>query len=328
MTRTVVSPREAESGREADGRPCVVHLVREANGPQPLREFLDTYRRHDAGVDHRLILLFKGFADAQAAEPHRRLADGLAIEELFVSDQGFDLTAYRRAADALRATRYCFLNSHSRIQAGGWLAHLDGALVGDRVGIAGASGSWASILSFALFNLGLPGVYSSVFDGRRETLRQFREIDRDRVGKTDSTSSRRQLLNTAIALGPLLAGFRRFPAHHIRTNAFAIRHEVLVRALNPTGRSKKEALQLESGRHSVTCTVEHMGLRAVVVDRSGRSYEPTSWDASETFWQGAQGGLLVADNQTEQYRLGDARRKRLLARFAWGEDARPSREPV
>jgi hypothetical protein len=297
-----------------------VHLVREANGLEPLREFLDSYRRHDAGREHRLVLLFKGFPDSSAAEAHRRLATGLQYEELFVPDDGFDLRAYRRSADALAAARYCFLNSYSRILADGWLAHLDDALSLDRVGIAGASGSWASILSFAFFNLGLPSAYRPVFDGRRETLRQFDALAQQRA---DAPSSRRQLLNTAIALGPLILGFRRFPAHHLRTNAFTTTHEVLVRALNPNGRSKKEALRIESGRRSVTSAVERMGRRAVVVDRSGHVCEPRDWARSETFWQGEQDGLLVGDNQSEQYRLGDAARRQLLSRFAWGEDARP-----
>jgi len=303
-----------------DARPCVVHLARAANGLEPFREFLDSYRRHDPGRKHRLVLLFKGFPDSLAAESHRRLAAGLEFEELFVPDDGFDLSAYRRSADALSGGRYCFLNSHSRIQADGWLAHLDGAVTRDGVGIAGASGSWASILSYALFSLGLPSAYRSVFDGRRETLRQFDELQRQRP---DAVSSRRQLLNTAIALGPLILGFRRFPAHHLRTNAFAITHDVLLRVLNPAGRSKKEALSLESGRRSVTHLIERTGLRAVVVDRSGTLYESSGWAESETFWQGEQAGLLVADNQTEQYRLGDAARRALLSSFAWGEDARP-----
>jgi hypothetical protein len=38
-------------------------------------------------------------------------------------------------------------------------------------------------------------------------------------------------------------------------------------------------------------------------------------------WQGAQEGLLVADNQTRSYVAGDANRRRLLSSFAWGRSA-------
>jgi hypothetical protein len=317
-----VEPRAGVREQAVDDRgPCVVHLVREANGPEPLREFLDSYRRHEPGLEHRLVLLFKGFSGPDAVEAHRRLARDLPTEEFFVPDDGFDLTAYRRAAEALAARRYCFLNSHSRIQADGWLEHLDHGLAADGVGISGASGSWASILSYALFHLGLPSAYRTVFEGRRDTLRQFQQLNLERMGEPDSTSSRRQLLNTAIALAPLVVGFRSFPAPHVRTNAFAITHDVLVRVLNPNGRSKTEALRLESGRRSVTRAIERMGLRAVLADRHGTLHEPAAWAESEIFWQGEQEGLLVADNQTEQYRVGDAARRRLLSRFAWGAAA-------
>lgn len=317
----MTAPRSQSARHEP---PCVVHLVREANGIEPLRAFLDSYRRHDAGVAHRLVLLFKGFGDRRGSEAHRALANDLDFEEVFVSDDGFDLSAYRRAAAALSADRYCFLNSFSRIQADGWLALLDGALARDGIGVAGASGSWASILSFALFHLGLPSAYRSVFGGRRETLRQFRAIERERAGDADATSERRARLNTAIALGPLLVGFPAFPAIHLRTNSFVLSHATLMRVLDPAGHSKKEALGLESGRHSMTREVQRMGLRAVVVDRAGTVYDPCDWAESETFWQGAQSGLIVADNQSEQYRLGDPDRRRLLARFAWGKAARPA----
>src|SRR5665213_1673531 len=48
--------------------PCVVHLVRAANGIEPFRAFLESYVRHPAGLQHELVLLFKGFSsDREAA---------------------------------------------------------------------------------------------------------------------------------------------------------------------------------------------------------------------------------------------------------------------
>ena len=46
---------------------------------------------------------------------------------------------------------------------------------------------------------------------------------------------------------------------------------------------------------------------------------------SETFWQGEQDNLLVADNQTESYQRGDPGRRYALSTFAWGERAKPGR---
>jgi hypothetical protein len=301
----------------------LVHLVRAANPIEPLRRFLDSYRLQPAGVEHRLVLLFKGFRDPAAADAHRDLAGELSFEEIHVSDEGFDLSAYRQAADTLAGGRYCFLNSNSRILAPGWLGHLDRALSLPGTGLVGASGSWASMLSYALFHVGLPSAYGRVYPDRAATLAAFQQLERQRTGSTASVSAPRRWLATALALAASLKGFERFPSQHVRTNAFVIDHDTLMRTTNPALRSKADSHRLESGRDGLTRQVQRLGLGTVVVDRRGRAHAPPDWPASETFWQGAQRGLLVGDNQTADYDSADAARRLLLARYAWGERAAP-----
>jgi hypothetical protein len=301
----------------------LVHLVRATNPIEPLRRFLDSYRLQPAGVEHRLVLLFKGFQDPAAADAHRELAGKLSYEEIHVSDEGFDLSAYRQAAETLAGGRYCFLNSHSRILAPGWLGHLDRALSIPSTGLVGASGSWASMLSYALFHVGLPSVYGRVYPDRASTLEAFQQLDRQRTGSIASVSRPRRWLSTALALGAAFRGFERFPARHVRTNAFVIDHDTLMSTANPALRSKVHSHRLESGREGLTRQVQRLGLDAVVVDRRGHVYAPADWPASETFWQGAQRGLLVGDNQTADYDSADAALRLLLARYAWGHQAAP-----
>ncbi len=43
---------------------AVVYLARGANGPEPLRHFLASYRDHPAGADHDLYVAFKGYDPA------------------------------------------------------------------------------------------------------------------------------------------------------------------------------------------------------------------------------------------------------------------------
>ena len=86
-----------------------------------------------------------------------------------------------------------------------------------------------------------------------------------------------------------------------------------------------DAYALESGRHSLTRQVQALGLHALVVARDGSIYEEREWDASRTFWQGEQEGLLIADNQTRSYAAGSASRRWLLSSFAWGPKADPRR---
>jgi hypothetical protein len=119
-------------------------------------------------------------------------------------------------------------------------------------------------------------------------------------------------------------GFSSFPARHIRTNAFMAERKLLSETLGAGLRRKVDAHRLESGTHGLTRAVERAGLRAVVVDRSGRQFEVEDWPESDTFWQGEQHGLLVSDNQTETYRRASTRRRHLLSTYAWGERAAPS----
>jgi hypothetical protein len=65
------------------------------------------------------------------------------------------------------------------------------------------------------------------------------------------------------------------------------------------------------------------GLRPLVVGRNGEAYEKERWHLADTFRQGSQENLLVADNQTDRYAQADAATRAELSRCAWGEHARP-----
>lgn len=309
---------------DGDGRsPCVVYLAWGPLGPAPLREFLASYHEHPAGMPHRLVVLLNGVTtdaarDALLGELVHTDHEMIALERPVL-----DLLAYRQAAEILCASRYCLLNSYSRVLADDWLVHMDGALAQPDVGLAAATGSWASMLSFALFQLGLPSAYTEVFDDRAATIRELEQLNFDRTGNAPSTDLLRRWLARVVSLAPMLVGFVRFPAHHVRTNALAIEHNVLMSASRSSLRRKVQTHRLESGRNSFTRQVERRGLRVVVVDRFGRLYDPPDWAASETFWQGSQRGLLVADNQTADYDRADAARRLLLSRYAWGDQAAP-----
>ncbi len=72
-------------------RIAVIHLVRQANGLPAFRAFLDSYRRHPAGIAHQLVLLCKGFTDEgqfqlDPVEAHAR--QRVALQQQF--DRGED----------------------------------------------------------------------------------------------------------------------------------------------------------------------------------------------------------------------------------------------
>jgi hypothetical protein len=306
---------------------AVLHLVWGPLGSEPLREFLRSYHSHEAGVSHELVVVFNGVGhagrDMQTRGALLAELQGTPHRLLELERPVLDLVAYSQAAAMLDHERLCLLNSHSRLCADGWLAALDRALQGRGVGIVGASGSWASMHSYALHHLGLPSPYRRVWPDRVATARAFEGLEVERTG-TRPAGGLLGRVHTARALAGMTIGFSSFPAPHLRTNALMVDRLLLRRVLSAGARRKVDTHRLESGRQGITRQVQRAGLRTLVVDRSGRSFEPPDWPASETFWQGDQRGLLVSDNQTDTYGRGDDARRRLLSHYAWGDRAAPA----
>jgi hypothetical protein len=314
---------------------AVVHLLWGPLGPQPLREFLRSYHAHEAGAPHELVIVLNGVPSSGEG----LAGEGLAGREAFMAELRqtphrlielerpvLDLVAYEQAAAVLDHEHMCMLNSHSRLRSAGWLAAFEQALGRPKVGLVGATGSWASMRSYALRALGLPSAYREVWPDRRRTFAEFQRLELERTGAAPPSGALSHL-HTARALTDMAIGFPRFPAPHIRTNAFMAQRTLLRAALNGSLRRKVDAHRLESGHRGITAQIEQAGLRTLVVDREGRAFESSEWPESETFWQGDQRGLLVADNQTETYQSADAARRRLLAQYAWGQRAAPT-EPA
>ena len=245
-----------------------------------------------------------------------------------MSDEGFDLTAYTKAARRLDCSRVCFLNSHSRILDSGWLGKLSSALTSG-VGIVGATGSWNSPFSVTHYLLHLPNAYRELFTDRSWFRRQMQMYSLAVAGPQSDAARpslqarARAVLRANAGMAYVQGAFPRFPAHHVRTNAFLVSADVFRRLRTGGLRFKQQAWRLESGRGSITAQIEAMGLSALLVGRDGLPYKPGDWHRSATFWQEGQQNLLVADNHTEAYRLGDLDRRTLLARLAWGDRARP-----
>jgi hypothetical protein len=120
---------------------CVVYLAWTPYGIERAESFLDSYRAHEAGTAHRLLLLLAGpgedrspWHDLFAAIPHETLELGA----------GIDLGHYRTAVDRVPAERYCFLNTVTTVLVDDWLGRLERALLAPGVGMVGATGSYES----------------------------------------------------------------------------------------------------------------------------------------------------------------------------------------
>lgn len=111
-----------------------------------------------------------------------------------------------------------------------------------------------------------------------------------------------------------------FPNPHLRTNAFLIDRKLFLSTRpNAPFTTKLDAHLFEHGVRGLTRRLVCEGLKALVVGKDGRGYEPAWWIRSATFRQGAQSNLLVKDNQTSAYAGAAIPQKRFLFNLAWGD---------
>jgi hypothetical protein len=127
----------------------VVYLVWAPLGVEPFERFAASYRAHPPELEHRLVVVLKGFGRDSPVIRCRELADELGADRLELPASGLDLDAYAIVARRLEADALCFLNTGSQILADGWLGRLRSALAQPGVGLVGATGSYESALSAA-----------------------------------------------------------------------------------------------------------------------------------------------------------------------------------
>jgi len=284
---------------------CVVHLVRFHNGIEPFRRFLESYRENPSGIEHDLLIIFKGFSGPEDLQEYTTLLGPFKYFALEVPDDGFDITAYltsvRHYSDRYRY--FCFLNSYSVIQDRDWLEKLHRQIVRPGVGMVGATGSWQSHRpAWWLLPLTIAGIF----------FRTWKEggVLKRTVGA----------LVACLQEGLFLLDFCPFPNHHLRTNAFLVSGDLMMGIECPLMRSKRDAYRFESGKNGLTMQINRKGKRILVVGKDGMAYEQNAWHESRTFWQAEQENLLVADNQTRDYAEGGFSRRRYLRQTAWGTD--------
>ena len=276
-------------------RIAVVHLVREAHGLEPWETFLQAYRRNPAGLEHDLVVLWKGFGRPESVEHYHKAGADVVRHSLRVADWGYDIRAYGVALRRFSQEYFCFLNSFSEPLVANWLALLFEHAQRPEVGLAGATGSWESLYRncFVPCPAGAPAA-------ARVLPWQF---------------LRRLLCRIC---------FPPFPNWHLRTNAFVIRRQLALHCWPRWILGKRHAYLFENGRWSLTRRVLRLGLQVVVVGRDGRAYLPPEWPRSRTYRSGRQENLLVADRQTRQYATADLVTRQWLAHLAWGDAAESS----
>ncbi len=334
---------------------AVAYLARHAEGLTTLQEFRDSFNRHAPGLEHTLVIIYKGFEKPTDLQTAKAVFAALPHVALEISDEGFDITAYLKAAHSLDYDYFCFLNTHTRIIAPGWLALLGECVTQPGVGIAGAMGSYESIAdSWRLitkvawlcneqavkYDPLLVHYYDYIIEnGCRSWLKRERRrkifdprdlaaalgLARRRPQKNwrdiSEAAFQKKWLELRQPGGPYFehALFPAFPNPHIRSNGFIVAREHLIKRQASAIKSKLDACRFESGPDSLTIQIQREGLRAVVVTRDGKYHEVADWPRSATFRLGQQEGLILTDNQSRIFDQMTPGTSATHVRASWGD---------
>jgi hypothetical protein len=302
---------------------CVVHLVRAHNGIEPFRRFLESYKTNSGGIEHDLLIVFKGFDHHQDTTKYLELLTPFIYEALNVPDEGFDIAAYfvvvKRYSDQYRY--FCFLNSFSVIQDREWLMKLYENILQPDAGLVGATGCWNSNKNNArAWFRGLPAeIYRKREIKNWETL-EVLTPEESYLYTVKAYWKAAFFLSRQIwrHLYSLIY-FDSFPNYHVRTNTFMILGELMNSLEYPIIKSKMDAYKFESGRKSLTLQIIKKGKKTLIVGKDGIGYDKEIWHKSRTFWSFDQENLLVADNQTIKYQNGTKEKRQYLSLIAWGK---------
>ena len=335
----------------------MVFLARLADGAEAAQRFLTSYHRFGAGIEHDLVVIYKG--DLSKAEncQIRGVFDGTRHIAIEIPDVGFDIDAYLGAARMLTNEYLVLLNTHSEIVAADWLANLFRFASQKDVGVTAAMGSYESIRSSVL--LFMNAIWKSVgvrhafdptiafyFDfvmrlhhpnwytssgGIRTPAPAKRWSIYQRTFRLAACRLRRSWLakrgTSLIWPGAAPFDYMQFPAFpnpHVRSNCFMIRRDRFVKFHVSSMGSKVEANLFESGPESMTRSVVRDGLRTIVVDCHGNGYDMEEWPYSSTFRLGDQSGLLIHDNHTRAFASMSVGARATHERITWGDFLKPA----
>ena len=353
-------PLLAPIARAEDGRSiAVVYLARSGDGSvKDFEPFVSSYRKHDAGIAHDLIVIRKGLGDRLGSQQVlSQMLDGTAHRTFDIADDGLDIQAFLRVAPCLGHDRVCFFNTFSEINADGWLRKLNAPLDEPGIGITGATASYESLVNshYLLARVAwLAGIKNIQY--RPDIARQYhdylaltapgwlakrggirrrvlRELARPFLGRPyDTPEMEREFQaywrRVTRADGPLaiVRQVRPFPNPHLRSNAFMLDRALLLDLGFVLDDTKTACNLFECGREGIMVRLARRGLAPRLVGADGTAFAVEDWPRSRTFRLGDQSNVLVLDNQVRNFAAMSRWQKALHTRITWG-DYLPRTEP-
>jgi hypothetical protein len=277
----------------------VVHLVWLPFGIELFKRFVNSYIANDPSYPHKLVIVFNGTLSDHPDKPEAYIEYlnlyRVVVHKFIYFDSGQDIETYKKTSKQIDTEFILFFNSFTQIRAAGWLRYY-ATNMDETVGVISATAS-------------LQSYYSSVYqkhkwqwENNKDFLYNFRKY---------------KLFVKAFFYWRFL--FKPFPNPHVRTTGFMVRRKQFIDMNFKFVANKFTAYQFENGRRSMTNYFLNKGLKVLVMDKNGETYEPHDWYKSSTFWINEQEKLLVSDNQTTIYENANAEERKSMTKLAWGK---------
>lgn len=317
---------------------AVGYLARGAEGPGPIKAFLDSYNRFASGYPHKLYIIAKvgtdtddlsWLVDLLGSVPHELI--------LFHDDVGRDIAAYLWSSKQMDGDLLCFFNTFSVINGPDWLAKLVSAYNKPNVGLVGTTGSYESLLTDniilsrldvlikeAAFDRELVSNWAPLHKAPAKLLRRrhkrFFRLFQDRYYRLPSVNERLSKFPPAYSeRNPLEESFPAFPNPHLRSNGFLCSKSYFLSLPYPEApNDKMEGFKFESGYGGLSHKARTEGKRLLVVDRAGQNYDVEDWPHSATFRSATAENLLVSDNTTSHFYALPQPARDIFVQLAYG----------
>ena len=313
---------------------AVIYIARFADGPQLFQDFVDSYRRHPAGMDHTLYVALKGCANPEDVQKVRHIFAPVPHVLHEMPDTGFCKGSVLNVARAIQEDHICSISTTGTIETDDWLAKLYTSIQEPGAGIVGASASYQSISATMLFKGEL--FRRSLIDPgfKRRCLKYYPFLMERYSFKSHLRHPvyyHRRFKQQAEENAFIQAAFPGFPNPHIRTTAYMLRRDFFTRLCSIEPKTKWDVLRLESSHIGLTRQLLREGYKAIVVGKNGTAYGIADWAQSNTFRIGNQDNLLVADKRVKMFAACDEPERLGWTWVSWGDYADlsyPSDMPV
>lgn len=150
-----------------------------------VKSFLNSYKKHHAGIDNSLVLIAKNWTDKSLYKELCHLAGIYKAKIIDLPDDGWDFGAYFRVAPLLDTDYVFFLGSSSNILTKNWLLYCYNAFKNDSsIQLVGPMGSYGQVLIDV--NFPNPHIRTCAFMIKTELFVEYAAAQKFPVTKVDT----------------------------------------------------------------------------------------------------------------------------------------------